>query len=201
MMAATKNSENPHFGATFADLAACWDAIRSPFSKHGLSVMQLPTTNGAQVTVTTLLAHSSGEWVRSSLTLLAQSANPQPVGACITYGRRFGLSAVCGISQEDDDGETAEGRGGRDHDKKPAPAPSQPKKVDSETLKRSLGERMAGCKSMAEFDAKIRSDIPENLKKEMAATYHMMVERLAAEGDRDAEHAVAMRQAKGKEAA
>ena len=57
-------------------------------------------------------------------------------------------------------------------------------------------ERMAACKSMHEFDAQIKNDIPEALKKEMTPTFYAMTERLAGEGDKDAEHACAMRDAK-----
>ena len=31
-------------------------------------------------------------------------ADAQGIGSTITYGRRYGLSAICGIAQYDDDG-------------------------------------------------------------------------------------------------
>ena len=56
---AKKDSNNPHFNKTYADLASVWDACRIPLSKNGLSVTQGVSTDGNKVTVTTLLMHAS----------------------------------------------------------------------------------------------------------------------------------------------
>ena len=53
--------------------------------------------------VTTLLMHSSGQWLRSKVKLPLSKVDAQGVGAAITYGRRYGLSAIAGIAQFDDD--------------------------------------------------------------------------------------------------
>jgi len=37
---ALKDSSNPFFKSSYADLASVWDAIRKPLSDNGLSVMQ-----------------------------------------------------------------------------------------------------------------------------------------------------------------
>jgi hypothetical protein len=111
MAGAAKDSTNPHFKSKYADLASVWDACRKPLSKHGLSILQPVSANGQHVTVTTILAHSSGEWISESLTMVAQQATPQAVGSTITYGRRYGLSSMVGIAPEDDDAEAATARG------------------------------------------------------------------------------------------
>lgn len=111
MPGAMKDSLNPHFKSKYADLASIWDACRGPLSKHELAVIQLPRTNRQLVTVETILAHSSGEWIGESLTLTAVQDTPQAVGSAITYGRRYGLAAVIGIAPEDDDGNAATHRG------------------------------------------------------------------------------------------
>lgn len=110
MEGAAKGSLNPHFKNRYADLASIWDACRGPLSKHGLSVLQPVSADGAKVTVTTILAHSSGEWLEESLTMTAQQNTPQGVGSAITYGRRYGLASMVGIAPEDDDGNAASGR-------------------------------------------------------------------------------------------
>lgn len=107
---ASKDSTNPHFKSRYADLASVWDACRKPLSKYGLSVVQLPRAEGANVTVSTMLLHNSGEFISESLTVQANDGKPQSVGSALTYCRRYGLATVVGIAPEDDDGEAAQGR-------------------------------------------------------------------------------------------
>jgi hypothetical protein len=107
MAAAAKANVNPHFKSKYADLASVWDACRAPLSKNGLAVLQPVRATGPSVTITTILAHSSGEWISESLTMTAQQNTPQGVGSAITYGRRYGLSSMVGIAPDDDDGNAA----------------------------------------------------------------------------------------------
>jgi hypothetical protein len=121
--AASKDSVNPHFRNKYADLASIWDAIRDPLSANGLSVVQGvlepnahehlgPQWSGPKaVGVVTTLMHESGEWIQSSVWIPVGTQNAQGVGSAITYGRRYGLTALVGITQDDDDGESAVGRG------------------------------------------------------------------------------------------
>jgi hypothetical protein len=55
--------------------------------------------------------HESGEWLSQTLTMTAKDDSPQAIGSTITYARRYALAAVAGVAPEDDDGETAQGRG------------------------------------------------------------------------------------------
>jgi hypothetical protein len=107
MEGASKDSLNPHFKNKYADLAAVWDACRTPLSKHGIAVIQPPCAQGPTVTVTTLLVHRSGEFIQSDLTMTAQQNTPQGIGSCITYARRYALQSMVGIAPEDDDGNAA----------------------------------------------------------------------------------------------
>lgn len=109
--AAEKDRTNPHFKRDYATLASVWDACRGPLSSQGLAVIQT-TRNGSDgktVTVVTTLAHSSGEWVRGEITMIASPATPQGIGSCLTYARRYGLAAIVGVApaEEDDDGNGA----------------------------------------------------------------------------------------------
>jgi hypothetical protein len=118
---AKKDSDNPFLHSKYADLASCWDVARGPLSKHGLSVLQIPSASGTRVTVDTILGHSSGQWIAGELELkaykeqkgggFAESDMPQAIGSAITYARRYALSAMVGIAGEDDDAEAAMGRG------------------------------------------------------------------------------------------
>lgn len=111
---AAKSSENPHFKSKYADLATVLQALRPILSKHGLALIQTAgsysKTDGT-VSVTTLLAHKSGQFVTDTLNVPVSKPDAQGVGAAITYARRYGAAAICGLAQDDDDGETAVGRG------------------------------------------------------------------------------------------
>lgn len=108
MQPARKDAENPYFNSKYADLASVWEAIRKPLSYNGLSVTQMPCEglDGA-VGINTLLMHSSGEWVSDKLTVKLSKNDPQAIGSCLTYLRRYALSAITGVATEDDDAEAA----------------------------------------------------------------------------------------------
>lgn len=110
---ASKDSSNPHFKSKYADLAEIINTAKAPLSECGLSLTQHPASypDGGVIVVETLLLHSSGQWLKSELTVPCSKWDAQGVGSAITYGRRYGSAAVLGIAQEDDDGEGAVGRG------------------------------------------------------------------------------------------
>lgn len=113
MMAnAKKTCDNPFFKSKYADLATVWDACREPLTKNGLSVVQMPGAidEKGNIEITTMLVHSSSQWIRSTMRIKVTKADAQGIGSAITYGRRYALAAMVGIAQEDDDGEGAVGR-------------------------------------------------------------------------------------------
>ena len=115
MKAAKKGNANPFYKSKYADLATIWDVIRAPLAKQGIAVLQTSSTTIVDgkvgVTVTTMLAHESGEWIEDSLTLFPKAADPQSIGGAVTYGRRYGLSVTGAVAEdEDDDGNTANGK-------------------------------------------------------------------------------------------
>lgn len=114
MQAAIKDKVNPFFKSYYADLGSIWDAARPVLSKYGLCVMQTTemTTDASKIIMVTTLAHTSGQWVKSYLPLNPSKNDSQGIGAAITYLRRYSLSAIVGVvCDDDDDGETAVGRG------------------------------------------------------------------------------------------
>lgn len=114
-----KTESNPMFGSKYADLASVIEATRKPLLTAGLVLIQGASTKEATVDVETMLLHAeSGEWVRTVLSLTPleaklskdsgeRSVTPQTVGSAITYARRYGLQALCGIAPEDDDANAA----------------------------------------------------------------------------------------------
>lgn len=107
MKSAKKNQDNPYFKSVYADLASCYEACREPLTKNGIAVFQgiEDSIDGESVTLNTMLLHSSGEWLSSSLRMPLLKKDPQAVGSVITYARRYGLCAAIGLASEDDDAE------------------------------------------------------------------------------------------------
>ena len=101
---AQRDSENPFYKSSYADLAAVSKSTFPVLAKHGLSVSQIAEGEGA---VTTILMHTSGEWLRGTLTLKPVKADPQGQGSAITYARRYALASIVGLATEDDDGNAA----------------------------------------------------------------------------------------------
>jgi hypothetical protein len=87
-----------------------WDACRAPLANAGLSVVQLVSSDPTHAIIETILAHSSGEWVSSTLAVPLTKADAQGLGSAITYGRRYALAAIVGVCPADDDGEAAVAR-------------------------------------------------------------------------------------------
>lgn len=109
---AKKSVQNTFFKSSYADLADVWDEVREPLTKNGISVVQSSEAFDTGISVTTLLLHSSGQWIKCMTPPLApKDRTPQAVGSCLTYGRRYGLAAAVGCPQVDDDGNAASGRG------------------------------------------------------------------------------------------
>lgn len=107
MQGAVKDSTNPFFQSKYADLSAVWEDVRGPFAENGLSVVQMPVGGVGSVSVVTQITHSSGQWMRSKLTVVPNKVDPQGIGSGITYARRYALAAMAGVYQIDDDGNAA----------------------------------------------------------------------------------------------
>lgn len=107
---AVKDSSNPFFKSSYADLSSVWDACHDALNDNEIAVIQLPSFSNGLVTVETMFIHSSGEWISSKLSLPTKANDAQSVGMAVTYGRRYGLSAMSGVCPADDDGEAAMGR-------------------------------------------------------------------------------------------
>jgi hypothetical protein len=111
---AKKDSTNPFFNSKYADLSSVWESCRELLAKNGLSVIQGNSVGANNtVIVETILAHESGEWIQSELSMPLAKNDPQGVGSAITYGRRYGLAAMIGIVADvDDDGNAASANNG-----------------------------------------------------------------------------------------
>jgi hypothetical protein len=90
----------------YAPLSSGLDIVRKTLGQHAIAVIQTTAIDDASETVnlTTLLAHSSGEWIASEWPVcsVADRATPHRMGAALTYARRYALFTLVGIAGEDD---------------------------------------------------------------------------------------------------
>ena len=111
MKGAEKKSVNPFFNSGYADLHTVIESSFPSLTKYGLSVIQGNESNPGEFFVTTMLLHESGQWIKSKLKMPVEKITAQSIGSTITYGRRYGLSAITGIAQYDDDGNAVSSKG------------------------------------------------------------------------------------------
>lgn len=95
------------YGYKYATLDSLIDMLRSVLPKHGLWFMQIPTRADNKSALSTMVIHSSGQWIEDTIemtdTELQGKANDtQKIGASITYYRRYALSSIFGVATEDD---------------------------------------------------------------------------------------------------
>lgn len=104
---AKKDCANPFFKSKYADLSSVWDACRDPLTRNGLSVIQTTGERDGNQYLYTMLAHSSGQWIRSELKVIVGKPDIQALGSSLTYCRRYSLAMIAGVCPEDDDGNDA----------------------------------------------------------------------------------------------
>jgi ERF superfamily protein len=90
----------------YAPLASGLDIVRKTLGQHEIATIQSTAIDkdAGVVNLTTMLAHASGEWIASDWPVcpVAETANPQRMGAALTYARRYALFTLVGIAGEDD---------------------------------------------------------------------------------------------------
>jgi len=110
MTFASKDSKNPHYKTKYAGLPQVIDAIKGPLNDNGITFLQTPSFFGIddnKLVLVTRLQHESGEYIEDTATCPMPKQDPQGLGSAMTYLRRYSLAAICGLYQDDDDGETA----------------------------------------------------------------------------------------------
>ena len=90
----------------YASLSSGLDIVRKTLGQHEIATVQTTAIDQAAgvVNLTTVLAHSSGEWIASDwpVCAVADTATPRRMGAALTYARRYALFTLVGIAGEDD---------------------------------------------------------------------------------------------------
>jgi hypothetical protein len=113
-----KDAKNPHWHSRYATLDGAQETLEPTLRKYKLFIIQPASGNGIGTGCRTFLCHQpSGEFIDETLLLPSNApgnaiANAQTGTAAVTYARRVGYLSILGISpSDDDDGETAVGRG------------------------------------------------------------------------------------------
>jgi hypothetical protein len=90
----------------YASLSSGLDLVRKALGKHEIATVQTTSIDQASglIRLTTVLAHSSGEWLSSDWPVcpVGETAAPHKMGAALTYARRYALFTLVGIAGEDD---------------------------------------------------------------------------------------------------
>jgi ERF superfamily len=98
-------SDSPH-SFRYASLSSGLDIIRKTLGGQQIAIAQTTDIDRANgmVNLTTVLLHTSGEWISSDWPVcrLSETSAPRRMGAALTYARRYALFTMVGIAGEDD---------------------------------------------------------------------------------------------------
>ena len=108
-LTATIRSQSPKEGNRtfrYTPLSSGLEIVRKALGRHEIATVQTTSIDqqAGLIRLTTVLAHSSGEWVSSDWPVcpVAETAAPHRMGAALTYARRYALFTLVGIAGEDD---------------------------------------------------------------------------------------------------
>ena len=102
-------STNPFFNSKYASLAAVLEVAMPALNANEIALVQGNRwdANDNGFYITSMLMHSSGEWIKSEIRMPIAKKDAHGIGAATTYGRRYLLSSMVGVAQADDDGNGA----------------------------------------------------------------------------------------------
>lgn len=127
------DSENPHFKSRFASLTAITETVRPILAAHKLALLggSIPHTGDGGLLVAlcvqTTLIHESGEWVQTGVTVPLDKQTSQAAGIAMTYGRRYGISALLALATDED----TDGEHKTPHQEPARPAKATPARADA----------------------------------------------------------------------
>jgi hypothetical protein len=167
MPAVPMNAVNPFLKNKYADLGAVIQTARPILAKHGLSVSQMVGGNDNRVSVTTILMHSSGEWLENTVDMQVGDEKgksaAQVAGSIITYLRRYSLAAALGMyADEDADGNQPAPKAPQ----KAQPAPQEMPSVTPDELTLEQAAELVNSQGMryGDIDTEKLSFIANNAK-------------------------------------
>lgn len=168
------DSVNPFFKSRYASLPGIRDHITPTLASNGIAVIQSLKVDGDRLICTTILTHSSGQWISSDMIGKAIKDDPQGWGSATTYARRYGLMAALNIvGDEDDDGASASVPQNKPASKPPVKSnlpdedfsvpddadPFVQSKIDDKTVRKLTARVKAACKKYDLDPIHVRNDL------------------------------------------
>jgi hypothetical protein len=105
-----KDKKNPHFKSSYFDINTLLEALKPHLEEEKLAVVQSLTTQDGKAALRTHVQNldedNCSEHFWNDVVLPAND-NPQKMGSCITYYRRYALTCIFLLESEDDDGNAA----------------------------------------------------------------------------------------------
>ncbi len=153
--AISKDSKNPFFKSKYFDINQLIEHVQPVLNKHGLVLLQ-PIEDGKVFSA--IYDSESDKFVESSLEL-PQLNDPQKLGSCITYYRRYTLASLLGLQAEDDDANLAS---------KKASKPVKKLEMTAEIYQKSVDAVKEGKVTIEQIKAKYElSETREKALKEL----------------------------------
>ena len=100
----SKNAKNPFFKSAYLDLSDLLLHVTPIINDNGLVLLQPIKENSVG---TQILDSETGVILAESFITLPELKDPQKLGSCITYFRRYTLKSLLAIAEVDDDGNKA----------------------------------------------------------------------------------------------
>ena len=120
----SKNSKNPFFKSAYLDLTDLLNAVEPLLQEQGLVLLQ-PIVNNS--VFTQIVDSENNNVIAQSNIDLPNIIDPQKLGSCITYFRRYTLKSLLAIAEGDDDGNLAS-----------KPEPVKKEKLTDDKFKKAL---------------------------------------------------------------
>ena len=136
--AISKDSKNPFFKSKYFDINKLIEVVNPVLSDKGVLLLQPIQDNKVQ---SVLFDAESGESVKSELEL-PELNDPQKIGSCISYYRRYTLASLLGLQAEDEDGNNLK------------PAPKKKSKITPEAYQKAVDALSNGKVTLEQIKAK-----------------------------------------------
>jgi len=126
----TKDKNNPHFNYKYFDINQILENLQPFLEAQGLILTQ--PIEGGYVRSVIMDKEDPAQMIFSELALPVNETNPQKIGSCVTYYRRYTLQSLLGLQAEDDDGNKAAA--------KTAPVAAAPVVLTDDNIKTSISK-------------------------------------------------------------
>ena len=103
-----KSEANPFFKSKYVPLNQILPIVKEKCAENNFIVYQYPKTAEGKTILTTVIEHKDGRKMEGDVEIISKDPNdPQKLGAGLTYMRRYSLTCMFGLQEEDDDGQRA----------------------------------------------------------------------------------------------